>query len=117
MKIDQDQGPLGERRDARYNGSLELEHDWARPDAPQRQFLEAHRLILTSPAGRHDDRISSLSPTPVVGQYERGSRSAEAGSLPQLDRTPEQCEFSEISHRYIIMDVSAKLALFLTYIA
>src|SRR6516164_1007148 len=46
MEIAQDQGPLGERGDARYDGSLELEHHRARPDAPQRQFLEAHRLIL-----------------------------------------------------------------------
>src|SRR6516165_9288385 len=55
MEIDQDQGPLGERGDARYDGSLELEHDRARPDAPQRQFLEAHRKSCTSPAERHED--------------------------------------------------------------
>jgi len=40
-----------------------------------------------------------------------GREAAEARSLPQLDGTPEQCELSGISHRCIIMDVSAKVAL------
>jgi hypothetical protein len=42
IEIDQDQGPLGDPRDARYNWSLELEHDRARPNALERQTLEAH---------------------------------------------------------------------------
>jgi hypothetical protein len=42
IEIDQDQGPLGDPRDARYNWSFELEHDRARPNALERQTLEAH---------------------------------------------------------------------------
>jgi len=37
MQIDQDQWPLGERRDARYDWSPELEHDRACPNALERQ--------------------------------------------------------------------------------
>jgi hypothetical protein len=39
MKIDQDQRPVGERRDARYDWSPELEQNWARPNALERQSL------------------------------------------------------------------------------
>jgi hypothetical protein len=42
MQIDQDQRPLGERRDARYDWSPELEHDRACPNALERQCLKAH---------------------------------------------------------------------------
>jgi hypothetical protein len=42
IEIDQDQGPIVERRNARYDWSPELEDDPARPNALQRQTLEAH---------------------------------------------------------------------------
>ena len=42
VEIDQDQRPVGERCDARYDGSLELEHNWTGPNALERQQLKAH---------------------------------------------------------------------------
>jgi hypothetical protein len=42
IEIDQDQGPIGACRNARYNRPVELQHDRARPNALQRQTLEAH---------------------------------------------------------------------------
>jgi hypothetical protein len=52
MEIDQDQGPLGEHCNASCNWSLELEQDRARPNALERQCLEAH----PTPSGsEHDD--------------------------------------------------------------
>jgi uncharacterized protein (DUF58 family) len=42
VEIDQDQRPLGEPRDARYDWSLELEHNRTCPNALERQCLEIH---------------------------------------------------------------------------
>jgi hypothetical protein len=39
MESDQDQGPSGKHRDARYDGTLELEYDWTCPNAPERSVL------------------------------------------------------------------------------
>jgi hypothetical protein len=46
IQIDQDQGPFGERHNARYDRPVELQHDRARPNALQRQTLEAHSSPL-----------------------------------------------------------------------
>jgi hypothetical protein len=50
IEIDQNQGPIRERRNARCDWSLELEHDRARPNALQRQSLEAHSAPLSQSA-------------------------------------------------------------------
>jgi hypothetical protein len=42
IEIDQDQGPIGEGRNARYDWSVELEYHRACADALQRRTLEPH---------------------------------------------------------------------------
>src|SRR5215472_16728961 len=46
IEIDQDQRPIGERRDACYDWSRELEHHGACLNALQRQCLEHHPTSL-----------------------------------------------------------------------
>jgi hypothetical protein len=57
IEIDQNEGPLGERRNARYDWSLELEHDRACANALQRQSFEPHSAPLRQ--SEHDDGMLS----------------------------------------------------------
>src|SRR5215813_6316764 len=66
IEIDQDQWPFRERCDARFDRSLELEHDLACPNALKRQCLEAHPTTLRQSKSDDGSYHTPLSTSAVL---------------------------------------------------